>query len=76
MTDNGSKQKKCIHYWILESPDGRTSVGKCKYCGVSNEFSNDWHDALNNLGKKESPSREPDLETESEPVETVLVTDV
>ncbi len=25
---------KCPHYWIYESPNGRTSKGTCKYCGV------------------------------------------
>ena len=55
MTETNTKQKKCVHYWIIESPDGRTSFGRCKYCGLVNEFSNDWHDAL---VQKEAPADE------------------
>ncbi len=25
----------CKHYWIFESPHGKTSEGKCKYCGAT-----------------------------------------
>lgn len=24
----------CIHYWIIETTDGPTSRGVCKYCGA------------------------------------------
>ncbi|HEY48444.1 MAG TPA: hypothetical protein G4O13_00180 [Dehalococcoidia bacterium] len=30
----------CIHYWIIESPDGPTSRGVCKHCGAEKEFRN------------------------------------
>lgn len=30
----------CIHHFLLESPDGPTSVGVCKRCGVQREFTN------------------------------------
>ena len=33
-------EAKCKHYWIIDSPNGPTSKGVCKYCGVENEFSN------------------------------------
>lgn len=30
----------CRHYWVIESPDGKTSVGYCKLCHQSREFYN------------------------------------
>ena len=42
MAKTNTKQKNCVHYWIIEAPDGVTSFGKCKYCGIIREFSNDW----------------------------------
>lgn len=59
MSDTTIEQKKCTHYWVIESPDGRTSYGKCKNCGLINEFSNDWHDAL--VQKEQSAKQEESL---------------
>ena len=28
------------HYWVIESPQGPTSKGKCQICGYTQEFSN------------------------------------
>ena len=39
-----TKQKICVHHWIIDSPDDRTSFGKCIHCGAVKEFSNDWQD--------------------------------
>jgi hypothetical protein len=64
MSDTETKQKQCTHYWVIESPDGRTSLGKCKYCGITSEFTNDWHDALDNMNKKERPSSEEEPDEE------------
>ena len=30
----------CPHRWSIESPNGPTSYGKCKYCGEVREFKN------------------------------------
>ena len=30
----------CRHYWIIDPPDGDTSLGYCKHCGEVNEFTN------------------------------------
>lgn len=30
----------CMHYWLIESPNGPTSVGTCKLCGIEREFRN------------------------------------
>ena len=35
-------EDKCHHYWIIESPKGRTSKGVCKFCGAEKEFYNSW----------------------------------
>ena len=30
----------CRHYWLIESANGPTSTGFCKYCGVERVFHN------------------------------------
>ena len=30
----------CVHHWMIESPNGRTSAGFCKRCGASRNFAN------------------------------------
>ena len=30
----------CVHYWLIESPNGPTSIGTCKGCGEEREFRN------------------------------------
>ncbi len=37
-TKPGSEE--CIHYWIIETPQGPTSQGKCQKCGSSKDFLN------------------------------------
>lgn len=29
-----------VHHWIIEEPNGTTSIGRCKGCGVQKTFSN------------------------------------
>jgi hypothetical protein len=31
---------ECVHYWLIESPEGPTSRGVCKFCGAEKEFNN------------------------------------
>ena len=31
---------ECCHYWLIESANGPTSKGVCKFCGVEKEFHN------------------------------------
>ena len=33
-------KNQCIQHWILEQPDGPTSMGECKYCATVKEFLN------------------------------------
>ncbi|MDD5082496.1 MAG: hypothetical protein PHU08_03885 [Dehalococcoidales bacterium] len=30
----------CRHHWVIETPDGPSSRGVCKYCGTEKEFNN------------------------------------
>ena len=31
---------QCPHHWIIETPDGPVSNGRCKLCGEEKEFNN------------------------------------
>ena len=42
MSEISIKQKKCVHYWIIDTADSSTSFGRCKYCGLVKAFSNEW----------------------------------
>ena len=33
-------EPECNHHWIIESPNGPTSVGSCRICGEIREFKN------------------------------------
>lgn len=35
---------ECHHYWVIESPNGPTSKGVCKFCGAKKEFLNSMPD--------------------------------
>lgn len=30
----------CVHHWIIGRPNGPTSMGTCKICGLEQEFKN------------------------------------
>lgn len=36
----------CIHRWVIETPNGETSKGVCRYCGAEKEFPNAAEDGL------------------------------
>jgi hypothetical protein len=36
----------CTHHWIIASPEGAMSLGRCKRCGVEKEFPNSAEDGL------------------------------
>jgi hypothetical protein len=38
--DNGAGEVTCIHHWLIEPPNGPTSMGVCKRCGAMREFDN------------------------------------
>lgn len=42
-----SDNKRCIHFWIIETANGQMSQGICKYCGEVKDFCNSWPDSRN-----------------------------
>jgi hypothetical protein len=38
--DKPETEVNCSHHWIIESPNGPTSWGICKFCGARKEFNN------------------------------------
>ena len=40
------KRAHCRHHWLIDSPQGPTSIGMCKLCGARKEFSNSAGDFL------------------------------
>lgn len=36
----------CRHHWVIETPHGATSMGRCKLCGEVREFRNAAADTL------------------------------
>lgn len=50
----------CRHHWIIDSPQGATSMGVCKICGTRREFFNyapegSWDsESLSDLSSKKS----------------------
>ncbi len=40
--------EECVHFWLIEPPNGPTSYGACRVCGIRQEFRNSvetssWH---------------------------------
>lgn len=33
-------ESDCSHHWVIESPNGPTSLGHCRTCGEEREFKN------------------------------------
>ena len=44
--ESATKRGRCRHHWLIESPQGPTSMGMCKLCGAQREFSNSATDFL------------------------------
>ena len=38
--DTAAPDADCMHHWLIDQPNGPTSMGKCKICGASQEFNN------------------------------------
>lgn len=41
-----AERDQCRHHWLIESPEGPTSLGRCKHCGTEREFSNSSSDSI------------------------------
>jgi hypothetical protein len=46
VSDTGTPSLLCRHHWVIETPNGATSHGSCKRCGVQREFRNSTEDLL------------------------------
>jgi len=46
LSRSNTKQRECVHHWIIDSPHGHMSYGKCRFCGAVTEFSNTLRDAF------------------------------
>lgn len=42
----GISSALCRHHWVIETPNGAVSSGRCKRCGVGKEFRNSAEDAM------------------------------
>ena len=40
MSDEVQETAECMHFWMIDQPNGPTSVGVCKLCGEKQEFRN------------------------------------
>ena len=38
--DASGDTSACAHHWVLESPSGSVSRGRCRVCGTTKEFRN------------------------------------
>jgi len=36
----------CPHHWIIDTPNGSVSGGRCKRCGITREFRNSSEDLM------------------------------
>lgn len=46
ISKKSAARQRCRHYWVIESPRGRTSRGICTFCGAQREFKNYLRDCL------------------------------
>jgi len=51
----------CVHWWIIETPNGATSTGRCKYCGAEREFKNVFEPDINQIMRGERQIRVDNL---------------
>ena len=44
---------RCCHYWLIETPNGATCKGICRFCGEEKEFTSSWEGLMSmNIDKK------------------------
>jgi len=44
--DTEAHQGLCQHHWVIETPNGSLSNGRCKRCGVVRDFRNSSEDLM------------------------------
>ncbi len=42
----GVSSTTCQHHWVIDTPNGSVSGGRCKRCGVSKDFRNSTEDLM------------------------------
>ena len=43
MVEHTGREPLCTHHWLIESPKGAISPGRCKICGEEKPFRNSRH---------------------------------
>ena len=56
--------ERCRHYWLIETPNGATCKGICRFCGEEKEFASSW-EGLMSMNIKNKPV-EKDISVEDE----------
>lgn len=41
-----ARRRACNHHWIIDPPNGPTSSGSCKLCGLKRRFPNSSEDSI------------------------------
>jgi len=44
--ESSASSALCRHHWVIETPNGSLSRGRCKRCGHAREFRNSTEDLL------------------------------
>lgn len=44
--ENSALSTTCRHHWVIDTPNGAVSGGRCKRCGVAKEFRNSNEDMM------------------------------
>ncbi|MCC7365445.1 MAG: hypothetical protein IT303_13850 [Dehalococcoidia bacterium] len=44
--ETSSMSAVCRHHWVIETPNGSQSQGRCKRCGANKEFRNSSEDMM------------------------------
>ncbi len=66
LSKSNAKQHECTHHWMINSPEGHISYGRCRLCGAITEFSNALIDAfVRRGGSKSDPGIKVDYLQES-----------
>lgn len=47
---DGGFTDECVHFWVIETPNGPTSEGLCKLCGKAQQFRNSISGSMWNKG--------------------------
>ena len=55
---------RSTHHWIIDEPNGKLSMGTCKYCNANQEFANSqsysaWLKATNSNGRYKGWKKQP-----------------